>query len=328
MTMTETTTTPHTFTPIIPRYFKWSEATTPRLRELANAILDSEFHQDKLVASLKHELQAATTGCRDDLVSALNSVYKFEDLVLKFKPEIFTDWLSDLSGKERARARRFAQAINNGHVSSGNEDVDIEVYIGLTEGNTDVVRAALAKAGHFRATPAGRAAMDQLDAERAERRAAEQARLEAVRLEEAGLREEIERILTQDGRGDYTEWFATRMPAKRQQELRRLATLSADRLRGLLTVLENLEPNLLATQAVSQARREEAAQARRAESEAKEPQPAPQPQGPTWQEKHARIKVGKPNPQGVPGQTSARGRAVAGAGKGTKEKSRLKKNGK
>lgn len=320
MTMTETANPTPTFTPIIPRKFRWIEATTPQLREMASAILASEFHQDKLVAPLKQELQAAVNGSHADLLSALNTVYKFEDLVLKYKPEIFTDWLSDLSGKERARARRFAQAINNNHVTSGDEELDIEVYYGLTEDDIDAVRAALAKAGHFRATPAGRAAMDQLDAERAERRAVEQARLEAVRLEEDGVREEIMRVLTQDGRGDYTQWFSDRMPANRQKQLRRLETLPADTLRGLLTVLENLEPSLHATQSVSQARREEAAQARRVESEAKGPKPTPQPQGSTWQEKQARFKVGKPNPQGVPGQAAVRGKPVAGTAKAKKRK--------
>lgn len=320
MTMTETANPTPTFTPIIPRKFRWIEATTPQLREMASAILASEFHQDKLVAPLKQELQAAVNGSHADLLSALNTVYKFEDLVLKYKPEIFSDWLSGLSGKERARARRFAQAINNNHVTSGDEELDIEVYYGLTEDDIDAVRAALAKAGHFRATPAGRAAMDQLDAERAERRAAEQARLEAVRLEEDGVREEIMRVLTQDGRGDYTQWFSDRMPANRQKQLRRLETLPVDTLRGLLTVLENLEPSLHTTQSVSQARREEAAQARRAESEAKGPKPTPQPQAPTWEEKHARIKVGKPNPQGVPGQAAVRGKPVAGTAKTKKRK--------
>ena len=320
MTMTETANPTPTFTPIIPRKFRWIEATTPQLREMASAILASEFHQDKLVAPLKQELQVAVNGSHADLLSALNTVYKFEDLVLKYKPEIFTDWLSDLSGKERARARRFAQAINNSHVTSGDEDLDIEVYYGLTEDDIDAVRAALAKAGHFRATPAGRAAMDQLDAERAESRAAEQARLEAIRLEEDGVRKEIMHVLTQDGRGDYAQWFSDRMPANRQKQLRRLETLPADTLRGLLTVLENLEPSLHTTQAVSHARREEAAEARRAESEAKGPKPAPQPQGSTWQEKHARIKVGKPNPQGVPGQAAVRGKPVAGTAKAKKRK--------
>ena len=318
MTMTETANPTPTFTPIIPRHFKWSEATTPQLRELANTILASEFHQDKLVAPLKQELQVAVNGSHADLLSALNTVYKFEDLVLKYKPEIFTDWLSDLSGKERARARRFAQAINNSHVTSGDEDLDIEVYYGLTEDDIDAVRAALAKAGHFRATPAGRAAMDQLDAERAESRAAEQARLEAIRLEEDGVRKEIMHVLTQDGRGDYAQWFSDRMPANRQKQLRRLETLPADTLRGLLTVLENLEPSLHTTQSVSQARREEAAAARRAEP--KEPKEASKPQGSTWQEKQARFKVGKPNPQGVPGQAAVRGKPVAGTAKAKKRK--------
>lgn len=320
MTMTETANPTPTFTPIIPRYFKWREATTPQLREMANAVLASEFHQDKLVALLKKELQTAVNGSHAELVSALNTVYKFEDLVLKYKPEIFTGWLSDLSGKERARARRFAQAINNGRVSSGDEELDIEVYVGLTDDDTEVVRTALSYAPRFQPTPAGRAAMDQLDAERAESRAAEQARLEAIRLEEDGVRKEIMHVLTQDGRGDYTQWFSDRMPANRQKQLRRLETLPADTLRGLLTVLENLEPSLHATQSVSQARREEAAEARRAESEAKGPKSAPQPQGSTWQEKHARIKVGKPNPQGVPGQAAVRGKPVAGTAKAKKRK--------
>lgn len=309
MTMTETANPTPTFTPIIPRHFKWSEATTPQLRGLANTILASEFHQDKLVAPLKQELQAAVNGSHLELASALNTVYKFEDLVLKYKPEIFTDWQNGLSSKERARARRFAQAINNGRASSGDEELDIEV-----------VRTALSYAPRFQPTPAGRAAMDQLDAERAESRAAEQARLEAIRLEEDGVRKEIMHVLTQDGRGDYAQWFSDRMPANRQKQLRRLETLPADTLRGLLTVLENLEPSLHTTQAVSQARREEAAEARRAESEAKGPKPAPQPQGSTWQEKHARIKVGKPNPQGVPGQAAVRGKPVAGTAKAKKRK--------
>lgn len=320
MTMTETANPTPTFTPIIPRYFKWREATTPQLREMANAVLASEFHQDKLVPPLKKELQAAVNGSHAELVSALNTVYKFEDLVAKYKPEIFTDWLNGLSVKERARARSFAQAINNGRVSSGDEELDIEVYVGLTDDDTEVVRTALSYAPHFQPTPAGRAAMDQLDAERAESRAAEQARFEAIRLEEDGFRKEIMHVLTQDGRGDYTQWFSDRMPANRQKQLRRLETLPADTLRGLLTVLENLEPSLHATQSVSQARREEAAEARRAESEAKGPKPAPQPQAPTWEEKHARIKVGKPNPQGVPGQAAVRGKPVAGTAKTKKRK--------
>ncbi len=320
MTMTETTNPTPVFTPIIPRQFKWSEATTPHLAKLAQAILDSEFHQDKMVARLKNELQAALNGSREELEGALNNVYKFEDLVAKYKPEIFTDWLNGLSVKERARARSFAQAINNGRVSSGDEELDIEVYVGLTDDDTEVVRTALSYAPHFQPTPAGRAAMDQLDAERAESRAAEQARFEAIRLEEDGVRKEIMHVLTQDGRGDYTQWFSDRMPTNRQKQLRRLETLPADTLRGLLTVLENLEPSLHATQSVSQARREEAAEARRAESEAKGPKPAPQPQAPTWEEKHARIKVGKPNPQGVPGQAAVRGKPVAGTAKAKKRK--------
>ncbi len=61
--------------------------------------------------------------------------------------------------------------------------------------------------------------------------------------------------------------------------------------------------------------------------------PNPPQQQPTvdplaWIERQRRFATGKANAQGVPGSSASRGQVVAGAGKGTKEKQRMKKGGK
>jgi ribonuclease HI len=244
------------------------------LQVVIDSILESPFHAQTLRAAVIERLGATDPGTRQ---WAVNEVYRFEDLVSQYKPEIFSEWLerqAEVEAEQAAALHAFNEALSDG-------TIDVQA-------SPEVQRA------------------------------------------EAQQRERLDRAIRANIRGD-ADYMRRHLPPEMVERMksRGVQQASIEQLEELLEELKLLRARLDADRAQRARDKEAAKEARRAAKEAaRADQPAPAPQAPTWMEKHARIKTGRPNQQGVPGQSAARGKSVAGAGKGTKEKSRLKKNGK
>ena len=141
---------------------------------------------------------------------------------------------------------------------------------------------------------------------------------QAANLEKDLVIDEIEAKLRPGNDRDYQAYFEERVGKSLKRSALRQRDLSG--IQRILAQVLHLD-----------ARREQEAEERRvakaADMAARPPKTSAKqapPSGPTWMVKHAKLPVGRPNPQGVPGVASKRGGVVPGAGKGTKEKSRKK----
>lgn len=328
MSLTETTHThTDTFQRIIPQRYDWRNASRNDLLQLAHTIAASPFHMAVLNERLEAGIFRATRTemLITDMIQVLNDVYKFEDLVHLYKPEIYLTWLAQLSLREAKRVRRLTAALEKGHIDSGGSDDYLAIWIGLTDDDPTEVRRALLREKDLSLTELGRQVLAERDAARAAEQSAQRA---AQAMREAALRESqeqlidvIQAILTQDGRGDYVDWFKSKLDLEQQRQLSRPATLSTEKLQVLIRNLRYYEEELqrrITAADDRKARVEAERAARRAEKKAESP--TAQPQAPTWQEKQAHFKTGKANPQGVPGEAPQRGKTVAGAGKKNNKK--------
>ncbi len=87
------------------------------LQRVIDSILESPFHAQTLRAAVIERLGATDPGTRQ---WAVNEVYRFEDLVTKFKPEIFSDWLkrqAEVEAEQAAALHAFNDALEDGTIA-------------------------------------------------------------------------------------------------------------------------------------------------------------------------------------------------------------------
>lgn len=236
------------------------------LQAIIDSILESPFHAQTLRDIVIERLGATDPHTRH---WAVKEVYRFEDLVSKYKPEIFSDWLerqAEVEAEQVAALHAFNEALEGGAID--------------VQASPEVLRA------------------------------------------EAVEREQLARAIRGNIRGD-ADYFRRHLPEElaNRMTFRGVEQASIEQLRELLEELKLRRATLDADREARAREKEARKEARKAAKAAKRAdQPAPAPQSPTWMEKHARIKTGRPNQQGVPGQSAVRGKPVAGTAKAKKRK--------